>query len=586
MTKSPEDIAVDEPVVLEQTDGELGTSTSPEPKPELEAGPDQEMDELMDIDNSNDVKIENGDSQPQQQEVDENDIKQEFHQETVPSPHENATETEKTKSPLTQQDSVPSDFMFTSKPEQETTITMTSLEKQTHTIVLPSYSSWFDMKKVHKIEKDSFPEFFNESNKNKTPQIYAKYRNFMINSYRLNPNEYLSFTAIRRNLVGDAGTLLRLHKFLDKWGLINYQVDPETRPVPVEPPYTGDFTVDFDTPRGLFPFESYKPPVELPDLTKLKELLKSSGSLESSNGDSVKRRKIIKPDINKGWSETDLEKLVEGVKQFPNEWYKIAEHVGNKTPEQCILRFLQFPIEDEFLEKNKELLGPLKYVPNLSFSPNDNPIMSTLAFLTTLVDSDAAHAAAARANKVLDDKTAEKLDKPEEVKEESETDPLQDVKDAAATTFGLAAARSHVFANYEEREMNKAMTSVVNNTLKLVELKLGKLSKLDKLIEYQKKQLASKGDELFLDRLSFFKTTNSVSSKLLQAIEILEQQGDVDSKVKKLVTDARELILKPQKTSLNVLGYEAKDEEPGAGEEEEVKPVSYETPQLYRYWSG
>ncbi|GME86282.1 unnamed protein product [[Candida] boidinii] len=77
------------------------------------------------------------------------------------------------------------------------TISMSSLAKQSHTIVLPSYVSWFNMRKIHKIEKESLPEFFNDLNRNKTPQIYAKYRNFMINSYRLNPNEYLSFTSCK-----------------------------------------------------------------------------------------------------------------------------------------------------------------------------------------------------------------------------------------------------------------------------------------------------------------------------------------------------------------------------------------------------
>ena len=52
----------------------------------------------------------------------------------------------------------------------------------------------------------------------------------MINSYRLNPNEFLTLTSCRRNLVGDVGTLMRVHRFLNKWGLINYQVRPQFKP--------------------------------------------------------------------------------------------------------------------------------------------------------------------------------------------------------------------------------------------------------------------------------------------------------------------------------------------------------------------
>jgi SWI/SNF related-matrix-associated actin-dependent regulator of chromatin subfamily C len=46
----------------------------------------------------------------------------------------------------------------------------------------------------------------------------------MINTYRLNPIEYLTVTACRRNLAGDVCAIMRVHSFLEQWGLINYQV--------------------------------------------------------------------------------------------------------------------------------------------------------------------------------------------------------------------------------------------------------------------------------------------------------------------------------------------------------------------------
>lgn len=75
------------------------------------------------------------------------------------------------------------------------------------------------------IEKRVLPEFFNGKNKSKTPEIYLAYRNFMIDTYRLNPTEYLTSTASRRNLAGDVCAIMRVHAFLEQWGLINYQVD-------------------------------------------------------------------------------------------------------------------------------------------------------------------------------------------------------------------------------------------------------------------------------------------------------------------------------------------------------------------------
>ena len=95
---------------------------------------------------------------------------------------------------------------------------------QTHHIIVPSYSAWFDYNGIHSIEKRALPEFFNGRNKSKTPEIYLSYRNFMIDTYRLNPTEYLTSTACRRNLAGDVCAVVRVHAFLEQWGLINYQV--------------------------------------------------------------------------------------------------------------------------------------------------------------------------------------------------------------------------------------------------------------------------------------------------------------------------------------------------------------------------
>ena len=94
---------------------------------------------------------------------------------------------------------------------------------QTHAIILPSYSTWFDIHVIHDLEKKAMPEFFNNRNRSKTPAVYKDYRDFMINTYRLNPAEYLTVTACRRNLAGDVCAIMRVHAFLEQWGLINYQ---------------------------------------------------------------------------------------------------------------------------------------------------------------------------------------------------------------------------------------------------------------------------------------------------------------------------------------------------------------------------
>lgn len=51
------------------------------------------------------------------------------------------------------------------------------------------------------------------------------------------------------------------------------------------------------------------------------------------------------------WSDQETLLLLEGLELHKDRWADIAEHVGTKSQVQCILHFLQLPIEDEFLDE-------------------------------------------------------------------------------------------------------------------------------------------------------------------------------------------------------------------------------------------
>ena len=102
--------------------------------------------------------------------------------------------------------------------------------KEFERIEIPESAKWFNMDEIHEIEKKALPEFFNGKYPSKNPEIYKKYRNFIINLYRQNPSLYLTWTACRRHLSGDVCALLRLHRFLEQWGLINFKIDPKFKP--------------------------------------------------------------------------------------------------------------------------------------------------------------------------------------------------------------------------------------------------------------------------------------------------------------------------------------------------------------------
>merc|ERR1712223_718967 len=92
------------------------------------------------------------------------------------------------------------------------------------------------------------------------------------------------------------------------------------------------------------------------------------------------------------WTDQETLLLLEGLEMYKDDWNKICEHVGSRTQDECILHFLRLPIEDPYLEKADGALGPLAFQP-IPFSNSGNPVMSTVAFLASIVDPRIASAA-------------------------------------------------------------------------------------------------------------------------------------------------------------------------------------------------
>merc|ERR1719273_1020818 len=298
-----------------------------------------------------------------------------------------------------------------------------NVTEQTHHIIVPSYSSWFDYNAIHSIEKRALPEFFNGKNKSKSPEIYLSYRNFMIDTYRLNPTEYLTSTACRRNLAGDVCAIMRVHAFLEQWGLVNYQVELDSRPTLMGPPPTSHFHILADTPAGLQginppktaqpsaartyfdvdgkrvvdPKETNGETPEDKDVDKKPEIGTDFGTKtdqydQKTGAGTPPTKKGVVGTAAREWTDQETLLLLEGLEMFKDDWNKICEHVGSRTQDECILHFLRLPIEDPYLEKADGALGPLAFQP-IPFSNQGNPVMSTVAFLASVVDPRIASAA-------------------------------------------------------------------------------------------------------------------------------------------------------------------------------------------------
>lgn len=482
---------------------------------------------------------------------------------------------------------------------------------QTHDVVIPSYSCWFDLTKIHSIEKENLPEFFTNRIVSKTPQIYIKYRNFMVNTYRISPDEYFTFTSARRNLCGDSGCIFRIHKFLNRWGLINYQVDAQKKPANIiEPPSTKDFEVKHDAPRGLFPFQSYKPSVQLPDLIRLKKLmnqeLQKSNSVDPEQPPLKKRKTSLQmgdvkaethsqyetntnakdnaPDAvvisndsaeTDGWSaeeETKLVKLISdqtlsASKPLTSDiWVTASNLLGNKTPQECILKFLQLPLEDPFLmgqeNGSQNGIGPLKYAPYLPFSKADNPVLSTIAFLVGLCDPSEVK------------KMVQHITKDYDTFNDNNKPTLKD-----GVHFGLSALgiRARHFADNGEKELLDVTNRLVHAQMQKVDLKLEKLKVLEKSLTLKEHYFLQERQKFIFEKLQFYKEYENLVSKLDDGTK---QKPDLRKHLDILAPN----LLKPSAAK------DATKEKQESGEDEEniedSLPISVSAPQFYRYWSG
>uniref|UniRef100_A0A673CXW9 SWI/SNF related, matrix associated, actin dependent regulator of chromatin, subfamily c, member 2 n=1 Tax=Sphaeramia orbicularis TaxID=375764 RepID=A0A673CXW9_9TELE len=450
-----------------------------------------------------------------------------------------------------------------------------NVTEQTHHIIIPSYAAWFDYNSVHAIERRALPEFFNGKNKSKTPEIYLAYRNFMIDTYRLNPQEYLTSTACRRNLAGDVCAIMRVHAFLEQWGLINYQVDSESRPTPMGPPPTSHFHVLADTPSSLVPLQpktSQTPAsqqmMSFPDKVKDKPAdlqnfglrtdmySKKTGSAKSKSAASSMRE----------WTEQETLLLLEGLEMYKDDWNKVSEHVGSRTQDECILHFLRLPIEDPYLEDTSSSLGPLAYQP-VPFSQAGNPVMSTVAFLASVVDPRVASAAAKSAleefSRMKEEVPAalveahvrrveeaarvsgrqdplyglegsgiagtglEEGERPgrrdtwkdgkegtDEGQREGESDGERKAKverdvgegnlaTAAASALAAAAVKAKHLAAVEERKIKSLVALLVETQMKKLEIKLRHFEELETIMDREREALEYQRQQLLADRQSF-----------------------------------------------------------------------------------
>ncbi|KAI3675227.1 hypothetical protein L1987_84813 [Smallanthus sonchifolius] len=274
--------------------------------------------------------------------------------------------------------------------------------------VVPISSGWFSWTKVHPLEEKALPSFFNGKLEKRTREIYMEIRNSIMKRFHENPKAQIEEKDLSEISVGELDAKKEVMEFLDYWGLINYHPLPEADIVNS----VGDKEeaakvnsliqklYEFDVEQLCSPavprssFATPAIPYRLPESIITDDSAQPDGpSVEyhcnSCAADCSRKRYhcqkqadfdlctdcfnegkfdsdmapsdfiLMEPGDAAGassgkWTDQETLLLLEALQLFNENWNEIAEHVATKTKAQCILHFLQMPIEDTFWDCNDE----------------------------------------------------------------------------------------------------------------------------------------------------------------------------------------------------------------------------------------
>ncbi|KAL3840035.1 hypothetical protein ACJIZ3_024626 [Penstemon smallii] len=225
------------------------------------------------------------------------------------------------------------------------------------------------------------------------------------------------------------------------------------------------------------------------------------------------------------WSDQETLLLLEGMQLYNENWNKISEHVGSKSKAQCILQFVRLPLDGPPLEnidvpstsgsstlwsydnhekqQNSNGFSSQEGDSESKFPFTDaaNPVMNLVAFLASAlgprVAAACAHESLTSLSKDGDKEKSPHGDITNSCKKGpwsqhgAELVPLSAERVIAAAEDGLAAAatKAKLFADHEEREIQRLSANIINHQLKRLELKLKQFAEIETLLMRECEQM-------------------------------------------------------------------------------------------------
>lgn len=223
------------------------------------------------------------------------------------------------------------------------------------------------------------------------------------------------------------------------------------------------------------------------------------------------------------WTDEETLLLLEGIEKYNDNWDDIAGHVGTKSKAQCIYHFIRLPVEDCLLENVEIPNAPIPFRPQsngyqcldsngstsgapvqniqqgneLPFINSSNPVMSLVAFLASSIGprvaASCAHAALSFLTRDEDSRVSSEGSHAgglgnganPNFRNHNGASPSispENVKYAAMLGLSAAAMKSKLFADQEEREVQRLTATVINHQLKRLELKLKQFAEVETLL--------------------------------------------------------------------------------------------------------
>ena len=265
------------------------------------------------------------------------------------------------------------------------------------------------------------------------------------------------------------------------------------------------------------------------------------------------------PGGDDNWSDQEVLLLLEGVEMYDDDWSAIEEHVGTRSAQQCIRKFLELPIEDPYLEAESESSkGPLRYA-RLPFDQADNPVMSVVAFLAGVVGPGvAAEAAKTALHQLTDgskeghaenndgakdketDDAMETVDKEATIEPEADSSKIEDmdaddgmavddspgatskkpsiphtkVVRAANLALKSSTKAARALAEAEENQIRSTLAQLIKLTLTKLELKMSQFEEMEDILEEERKNLEAQRLALANERMGIKRMMDGVRAEI------------------------------------------------------------------------